>query len=296
MAVDQCTLYALIDSRKTTTRRFDMTLKIPSEDVRLVKDTLRCNTPEALQITLDTLRSLGYTIEDLRDPFSDFIKSRRVTVKDAEKRGFALWRAHLDNIRYGKCLSCSAHITTLGIEKHGRTCESCGATVYLALVQGSAIRFGFQGDEPRSLDRWLQMRVKRWEHEEGWLYLYRTVDPPVGHYMDQEQAEAYLAKHSEEWEAIEEDGQQLIKVQHPLYDSSLKPEANKSAITARYIGSSTTTLPTSACGTARNMAKMTSRASPFQCPSRSISSRRGSKSMRSRRRSRKQRTIREGMT
>ena len=195
------------------------TVDIPSEDAIWIRDKLYCKTPQGLQITLDTLRGLGYTIEDLRDPKGSYSSTRKgeITAEEMELHGHALWFAHLETIRYGKCNSCHSYIKTFGIHSHGHTCEVCDAVTYLELVEGSGLKFRFEDDGRGWLEPDVIMNVKRWDVEEGYLYLERTGREDVSAFtFDAEQTNAYLAANTDKWEAVEEDGRSLIKVRHQL--------------------------------------------------------------------------------
>lgn len=195
------------------------TLEIPTEDAVWIRDELYCKTPEGLQITLDTLRGLGYSLYDLRDPKGPYssIRDGVNTAEDLERRGRPLWFASLENNRFGKCNDCHSYISMFGIHAHGHTCEVCGSVTYLEMQEGSLIKFRFKDDGRAWLDPDVQMKVKRWDVEEGYLYLELAGREDLTPYVfTTEETEAYLGKHTDKWEAVEENGASLVKVRHQL--------------------------------------------------------------------------------
>lgn len=209
-----------------------MTITVPSDDVICTTNSLYCKTPAALQIALDALRSIGYTIEDLRDPNNGYSShtDRGIITEQMEQNGCPLWHAHFEDIRYGKCGSCNAYISTHGISMHGHTCEVCKAVTYLELTEGSIIEFTFRGTDEGPFSPRLKMTVKRWDAQDGWLYLKR--EPAFVNATDPEEAEAYLTQHADQWEALEEDGQPLIKLRYHLH-RTMEPINPKTVISVK---------------------------------------------------------------
>jgi hypothetical protein len=192
------------------------TIAIPSEDVVWVAGSLYCKTPKALQAALKKLRAVGYTIQDNRtDGFS--VRTSRATPEQMEGEGWSLWYASLDDISRGKCKSCNSYISRRGIQMHGHKCEVCGEATYYDMVEGSTIKFAFEGEDRGLFSPDLRMTVKRWDTDEGWLYLLWEFNEGSWGIMNPEQAEAYLAKHADKWMPVEEDGQQLIKLRYHLH-------------------------------------------------------------------------------
>lgn len=195
-----------------------MTIVIESDGAIWINGSLYCKSPEALEVSLKTLQDLGYTIDSRRDPESPSRQGRykHVSVEDMEQYGWPLWTANLDDIRRGKCNSCSSYISTSGIQMHGHTCEVCGDVTYLDLTKDSTVNFTFLGDDRGWFRSRLQMTVRRWDFEHGWLYLVREVEEGSWGIMGPEEAEAYLAQHADKWEAVAEDGLQLVRLRYHL--------------------------------------------------------------------------------
>lgn len=192
-----------------------MTFTIPTDDAIWVRGDLYCKTPEALQIALDTIRTIGYTVIDTRiDGHS--IKEGKATPQHMEQHGWSLWHAQLDDVNRGKCRSCHAHISRLGIRTHGHTCENCGEVTFYDIVGGTDIVFRFVGSEYSVFGTDLRMTVKRWDTDEGWLYLRRQVEPAGWSIMTPDEATTYLEQHSDKWELVTEDGEQLVKLRYHL--------------------------------------------------------------------------------
>lgn len=178
---------------------------------------------EALDALLAALRIIGYKIKNLRE--DEHRDRNRVSVKQMEQNGWSMWFCSLDVTR-GKCNSCGGFIKTTGIKSHGHKCELCGAVTYYKIIDGSKIRFSFVQNESEKYSMAdIKMTAKRWDTEAGYLYLYPEVTG--GLWLRDEDALAYLESNSHKWEAVEENGQRLIKVRYPnafyLEDSVINP-------------------------------------------------------------------------
>lgn len=200
-----------------------MPITINSEDVVWIGGDLYCKTPEALTIALEQIRGIGYEVKDERSDGRS-IKEGRVTVEQMELNGWSLWYASLDT-RRGKCDFCGSYITTADIRAHGTTCTECGEVIYRKLIDGSTVRFSFVDDGERSMfSPELNMEVKRWDTDGGWLYLkYGFLKGGLGVVIG-DKAEAYLAANPDKWELVEEDGEHLIKVRY-FNDFYVNPES-----------------------------------------------------------------------
>lgn len=181
------------------------------EGVVTIAGSLYVKTPEALETLLGQLREIGYKIDNLRD--TDYRKRDGVSVETMEKNGWSLWFVHLD-LRRAKCGSCGQIIDVCGVQAHGHKCELCGEVTYYNIIDGSTVRFSFidrELQEPPLAD--LTMKAKRWDVEEGYLYLYPEVLD--GLWLRGERAKQYFEENSDKWEAVKEDGQDLIRVKYP---------------------------------------------------------------------------------
>ena len=157
-------------------------------------------SPEALEALLTRVREVGYRIDDLRQDNSR--KERGVSVETMEQKGWSLWFAAID-VRHGKCGSCHELISCKGIQSHGHKCEWCGAVTYYEIMDGSTIRFSFiekEGGERGFVD--LTMTAKRWDAENGFLYLYPEV--LEGLWCDEEKAKQYFEDNRDKWEEVTE--------------------------------------------------------------------------------------------
>jgi hypothetical protein len=194
------------------------------EAVVTIAGDLYVKTKSALENLLNSLREKGYQIKNLRDPEERYDKT--VAVQTMEKNGWALWYASLD-VRRGKCKTCGGHISTLGIQCHGHTCELCGAVTYYKIVDGSTVRFSFvQNDDERDYGMAdLTMKAKRWDVDAAFLYLYPEVLD--GLWLCGKEAKQYFKANHDKWEEVEEEGQKLIRVHYPnsfyLKDSAINP-------------------------------------------------------------------------
>ncbi len=185
------------------------------EGVIPIAGELYATTPKALQELAEKLRSFGYTIDDLRE--AESAKDDGVSVQKMEQNGWSLWFAHMKDLQKGKCGSCHAYISVRAIQFHGHKCENCGAVTYYELIDGSTVKFLFV--EPLGRDFWprvLVMKVRRWDTEQGLLYLYPDLknDDSWGE-LTGEKAREYLAKHGDKWEKVTEEGQELIRIHYP---------------------------------------------------------------------------------
>lgn len=188
-------------------------ITINSNDVVWVGGDLYCKTPEALKIAFEQINGIGYEIDNLRD--SDSPSRENVTVEQMEQEGWSLWYAHLTDIRKGKCKSCDSLISTVGIQMHGHQCEVCGEVTYLDIIDGSLVKFRFNRDNGEVFGPVLRMKAKRYDIEEGWLYLKKEFDEHGGFLVvSGEEAENYLALHADKWELVEENGEQLLKIRY----------------------------------------------------------------------------------
>lgn len=192
-----------------------MTITVSGDDAVWLVGSLYCKTPEALRTILQRLRKIGYTIKDLRED-SAMRTDRHVSIEQMEQNGHSLWFAQLDGIHYGKCNSCGSYISIQGLQLHGHRCEVCGEVTYYEIIDGSTVTFTFRDDKRGVFAPDLRMPAKRWDTDEGWLYLHRKFGPADYAIMDTEQSEKYLAENADKWEAVEEDGQQLIKLRYPV--------------------------------------------------------------------------------
>jgi hypothetical protein len=186
---------------------------IDSNDVIWIGGDLHCKTPEALKIALEQIGSAGYAVDDSRK--SEHRLRENVSVEQMEQKGWSLWYAHLTDIRKGKCNSCDSLISTRGIQMHGHKCEKCGEVTYLEITDDSLVKFRFKRDDDQVFGPVVRMKAKRYEIEEGWLYLKREFDEYGGfNVVSGEEAEDYLALHADKWELVEEDGEQLVKIRY----------------------------------------------------------------------------------
>jgi hypothetical protein len=193
----------------------DITVK--SNDIVSVMGDLYAKTPEALKRLLKELESFGYKVENLRQ--AEYRKNDGVTVNQMEQDGWLLWFAKLPNLRRGKCKSCNSLIDVRGIQTHGHTCEVCGMVTYYDIIDGTTIRFEFINEYNRGymLTPQLNMTAKRWDTEEGYLYLYYKFLENGGlSVVHGKRAEEYLAENKGMWEIVEENGDKLLKVKYPL--------------------------------------------------------------------------------
>lgn len=164
---------------------------------------------------LEELKAKGYEIDDLRQ--AKHRQDDGVSVETMEKNGWSMWFAKLPDIRRGKCNSCDAYISTLGIQTHGHKCENCGEATYYDVVDGTRMRFEFLSERYRGVmfSPQLSMNAKRWDTEEGFIYFYREFHDGGLSVVTGERAEAYLAEHAGLWEEVEEDGVKLLKMRYP---------------------------------------------------------------------------------
>lgn len=193
-----------------------LNLTVVNDDIVEVISDLYVKTPEALKRLLKELYKAGYRIESLRK--ADYRKRDGVSVQQMEKNGWSLWYASLPNLRYGKCNSCGKYIRTTGIQSHGHTCEKCGAVTYLNIIDGTTIRFEFISEKYRGVmfAPELQMKAKRWDTKEGYLYLYYEFLKGGLSTVDGKRAQDYLDENKGRWELVEEDGQTLLKIKYSL--------------------------------------------------------------------------------
>jgi hypothetical protein len=184
----------------------------PTTDVVRIFDSMYCRSPEGLQIALDTLRTIGYTITD---PDIDRHMRESLATPEAKARyGWPLRSAKLEISKRIKCDSCGSYLNGADYDTHGHQCESCGAVTYLDIPDGSEVRFVFLGHDLSCGGDQLLMKVKHWDYQDGWLYLCREVGAGRYGVLGPEEAEAYLALHQDKWEAVEESGQRLIKLRY----------------------------------------------------------------------------------
>ena len=188
-------------------------ITIDSPDVVWITGYLYCKTPEALEIALGQLRDIGYDLQDQRvDGYA--VRERGISPEELEQSDTYLWYASLKDIRRGKCGSCNSYISTAGIQAHGHQCEKCGAVTYRKIIEGSTVRFEFRGEEHVMFGPELNMEAKRWDADEGWLYLKYDFRQGGLCVVTGERAEEYLAHHADKWEIVEEDGERLLKLHY----------------------------------------------------------------------------------
>jgi hypothetical protein len=187
------------------------------DDVVSIGRDLYVKSPAALEKVLEKLRLIGYGVKDLRQ--SEDRTKRGISLEQQERGAWSLWYASLDDgadIRYGKCGSCHGYIPTLGIRSHDHRCPICNAVTYLHFVDGKTeVEFLFDGQP----SQWVKivLRAKRFDRENQHLYLYREVPAELEYFRDAmttEQVEAALVEYTDKWEAVEEDGVQLIRVNY----------------------------------------------------------------------------------
>lgn len=183
---------------------------ISSPDLIWVRNGLYCKTPTSLKGAIKELKCIGYKVKDLR---KDKDTLERCTVEQLEAGSGMLWFASLKDVRHGKCGSCGSLISTRGIQSHGHTCEVCGEVTYYELVEDSTVRFTFRGDDGFFPPE-LHMEVKRWDVEEGWLYLKYAFLDLGRRCLFGDEAEDYLAANTDKWELVEEDGEKLLRVKY----------------------------------------------------------------------------------
>jgi len=182
-----------------------MDITVNDDDIVAVKGNLYAKSKKALDRLLDELRQKGYQIDDLRQ--SDFRKRDGVSVEQMEEKGWSMWYAKLPDIRFGKCGSCQAIIDIHGIHSHGHTCEKCGAVTYYEIVDGTTIRFHFidRHNENTMFSPDLKMKAKRWDTENGFLYLYYDFLKNGGLFtLADQKAKHYLNLNKDSWELVEE--------------------------------------------------------------------------------------------
>ena len=144
-------------------------ITVENDDILLIAGGLYVKTPEALERLFGDLRKIGYEIKDCRkDSYRD-----GTSVEQQKEDGWSLWYASLNGILKGKCGSCGKIVSHRGIRAHGRTCEHCGAVLYRHIVDGSTVNFVFTKQRVNIGTAHLVMKAKRWDHESGYLYLYR---------------------------------------------------------------------------------------------------------------------------
>lgn len=109
------------------------------EDIVNVSGRLYAKTPESLEELKAYLTIHGYDIKDCSESFSDK-PSREVQ----EKKGYALWNAHLSEKRLqnkAKCGSCNSLINISGVRMHNHKCEVCGDNTYVAFTKKGTVTF-----------------------------------------------------------------------------------------------------------------------------------------------------------
>lgn len=169
-----------------------------NENVVSVMRDLYVKTPKALKALLADLRRQGYEIQDLRK--AEHRKERGTTVQEMEQNGWSLWYASLPDMRRGKCKSCNSLIDTRGIQSHGHKCEVCGEVTYYDLIDGSTLTFVFNNDGERGLmSPQLRLKVKRWDAENGLLYLYPEFLKGGLSVVTDKKAEDYFYRHTDKW-------------------------------------------------------------------------------------------------
>lgn len=186
----------------------------PMPGVVCIAGSFYVKTPAALRKLLQTLRIIGYKVQDNRK--ADYLNRENVSVRQMEKNGWSLWYASFPDNRRGKCCSCNSLISTLGIKAHGHKCEICGEVTYLDIIDGSTIRFSFvpeEGEEYSMAD--IKMTAQRWDTEAGYLYLYPTAEPGLW-LRNNDEANEYLHARSDRFEIVVEKvngtDQELVKI------------------------------------------------------------------------------------
>lgn len=195
----------------------------PLPGVMAIGGNFYAKTPVARDTLLAALRVIGYNVEDLRT--ASYRKREGVSVATMERDGWSMWYAKLD-IQRGKCGSCGGFISTFGIQFHGHKCELCGAVTYYDITPGSEVRFSFvpkEGQEHSMAD--IKMKVRWWDVDAGYLYFHPEVK--AGLWLREDRAQAYLHANADKWQAVEEDGERLIRVLYRnscyLEDSVISP-------------------------------------------------------------------------
>ncbi len=198
----------------------NMNLSNLGTEVIAITGALYVKTPEALATLQHELHDIGYKMKNCREDKHDL--ERGVTAEQKEKNGWSLWFATID-VRSGKCGSCKKLISTLGIKRHGHTCEHCGAVTYLDIIDGTTVRFSFihkDGDNNGMAD--LRLKAKRWDTEAGFIYFYPEIID--GLWSRGERAKLYLDSYKDRWDEVTEGDQKLIKIKHELdwsYDTAV---------------------------------------------------------------------------
>ena len=192
-----------------------LNVTVRNEDVVNVMGDLYVKDRLALARLLFQLKRAGYQIDNLRR--AEYRKRDGTSVRNMEKNGWSLWFAKLPNIRFGLCGSCNKLISVRGIQSHGHKCEKCGAVTYYKLVDGSTLRFVFNNDEERGpFSPQLNMKVKRWDTENGFLYLYYNFLDGGLSTVTGEKALSYLDRNKDKWGIVKEDGVDLLKIKYTL--------------------------------------------------------------------------------
>lgn len=193
-----------------------LNLTVKNDDLIDVMGDVYAKTPEALKRLLAQLKEVGYEVDNLRED-KHRRDNRGATVEQMEKNGWSLWFAALRNLNFGLCGSCNQLISTNGIRSHGHKCEKCGAVTYWELVDGSTIRFAFMEEDRGMFSPELNMKVKRWDTEKGYLYLYpEFLDRGGLSVVSGANAQAYLDRNKDKWEYGSDGDERLIVIKYDL--------------------------------------------------------------------------------
>jgi hypothetical protein len=195
-------------------------IEFSSEDAIWIGGTLHCMTPDSLEVVKAKLTELGYSLRDLRSDEERSKRERPISVEEMENAKVYLWFATLNDIRFGKCDSCGARISYRGIERHGHTCEACGAVTYYEIVEDTKVRFRFRGDDS-FMGPDVCFRALFWDADASWLYLKPEPQQWGMFTATGDKAAAYMSSFTDQWSLVDYNGQQAIKVFYPR--RSLEP-------------------------------------------------------------------------
>lgn len=192
-----------------------LNLTVKNDDLIAVMGDIYVKTPNALKRLLAQLKKMGYEVDNLRE--DEYRKKKGTTVQVMEKNGWSLWLAKLPDLRFGVCDNCKKLISTSGIQSHGHKCEECGAVTYWELVDGSTIRFAFMDEERGMFSPELNMKVKRWDTESGYLYLYPdALDRGGLSVVSGDNAQAYLDRNKDKWKYGSDGDGKLIVIKYDI--------------------------------------------------------------------------------
>lgn len=175
-------------------------IEFETTDVKWINDNiLHVYTKEAFDLIMAQLGDSNYILDA-------YVLDGALITEDTPYR-FAI----PDTARI-KCNSCGALQSIDGCEVHGKTCTGCGLVICRELYPGCLVSFtfntvGFNGP-------WAYLSVKRWDEEEGYLYLDMLPPDSLDKTMRFATIE-YMVKHRDKWDTVVEDGKLVFKLQYP---------------------------------------------------------------------------------